>query len=314
MILITGGTGFIGQALARHLAEANYPMRLLIHPSQESPALPRSVPVEIAVTSLDDERGLRSAMSGVNVVYHLISGEQQGIRANLQQSDSQSSLAIAQAAADSHVKRIFYVSHLDAERASAYPVLKAKGIAEEHIRRCGVDYTILRTGVVYGRGDHFTSGLAKLLYALPFFFIIPGNGRNTLQPLWVEDLATCLTWSLEEDNTRNQVFEIGGPEYISFNQVLRIIMTTLGIRRKPIHITPAYLRLPTNLLNLILPGLPISAFWLDYLGFNRSCKLDTLPRIFQLIPSRFAQRLDYLQTENWRRLLWKNLLRRSRQH
>ena len=65
MILVIGGTGFIGRALVRHLVESDYPVRLLIHPSPHTPDLPRGVPVEIAVSSLTDERGLRSAMVGV---------------------------------------------------------------------------------------------------------------------------------------------------------------------------------------------------------------------------------------------------------
>ncbi len=78
MILVTGGTGFIGKALVRHLTEAGYPVRLLIRPSRHSPQLPQGVPVEVAVSSLTDRRGLRSAMVGVDVVYHLAGAERRG--------------------------------------------------------------------------------------------------------------------------------------------------------------------------------------------------------------------------------------------
>ncbi|MFZ6029366.1 MAG: SDR family oxidoreductase [Chloroflexota bacterium] len=312
MILIIGGTGFIGQALVRRLTEAGHPVRLLIRPSLQSPQLPIGTAVEAAVTQLEDERGLRSAMSDVDIVYHLAGGEWRGARADLLQSDIQTTRAVSQAAADSRVKRLFYISHLDAERAAGYPVLKAKGIAEEYIRSSGVAYTILRSSVVFGKGDHFTTGLAKLLYALPFVFLVPGNGQVMLQPLWVEDLATCLLWALDDDQTRNQVIDIGGPEYLSFNQILAMVMERIRVRRKLVNLAPAYLRLPTIFLENALPALPISIYWLDYLAANRICELDTVPRIFQLMPSRLSQCLDYLQSENWDLALWRTVFRPQR--
>jgi NADH dehydrogenase len=312
MILLTGGTGFIGQALVRQLNEAGYPVRLLMRPSLQSPNLPRGVSVEVAVTQLSDERGLRSAMSGVQAVYHLTGGEWRGARADLLESDVQTTRAVVQAAAEAGVERFFYISHLDAERAAGSPVLKAKGIAEEHIRNSGINYTILRSSIVYGQGDHFTTGLAQLLYALPFSFIVPGDGSTALQPIWVEDLVTCLVWALDNEYTHRQVLEVGGPEYLSFEQVLTTIMEKISVQRRLIHLAPAYLRWLTVLLEAMLPGLPISIYWLDYLAANRICELDTLPRIFQLMPSRFSQRLDYLQATNWRISFWRALLRRPK--
>jgi uncharacterized protein YbjT (DUF2867 family) len=85
--------------------------------------------------------------------------------------------AVARAARDAGVKRIFFVSHLGADRASAYPVLKAKAIAEEYLRRSGVDYTIYRSAIVYGPQDGFTTGLAKLLSTSPFF-LVPGDAST----------------------------------------------------------------------------------------------------------------------------------------
>jgi NADH dehydrogenase len=193
-ILVTGGTGFIGQALVRHLTDAGYHVRILLRASSQSPNLPRSVPVEVAVSSLADERGLRASMVGVDTVYHLAGAEWRGAYASLMEIDIQGTQNVVAAAADARVGRLFFVSHLGADRASAYPVLKAKAIAEEYIRRSGIDYTIMRAAIVYGRNDGFTTGLAQLLSSIPRFFLIPGDGESLLQPLWVEDLATCLTW------------------------------------------------------------------------------------------------------------------------
>jgi len=313
MILVTGGTGFIGQALIRHLVEAGHAVRTLIRPSQQSPNLPRGVPVEVAVTSLLDERGLRAALVGVDTVYHLAGGEWRGTRVDLLETDIRATQMLAEAAATARVERLFYVSHLDAERASAYPVLKAKAIAEEHIRRCGVDYTILRSAIVYGHNDSFTTGLAQLMHVLPLVFLLPGDGRNLLQPLWVEDLATCLTWALDNDDTRNQTYEIGGPEYLTFAQICQIVAENLRLSRRMLPVPPPYLRALTVLIDHLLPGLPISVYWLDYLAANRTAALDTLPRIFHLMPARFSQRLAYLRGQPWRRRLLRTLLNRPKQ-
>ena len=192
MILVSGGTGFIGRALIRHLVELDYPVRTLLRPSKKSPRLPRGIPVNVAVSSLNDERGLRAAMVGIDTIFHLASGEWKGPRSSLMDIDIQGTRRIIEAAEDAGVKRFFFLSHVGADRASAYPVLKAKGIAEEFIRRSSLSYTIFRTAIVFGPNDGFTTGLARLMGSLPFFFLMPGDGSVQLQPLWVEALVTCL--------------------------------------------------------------------------------------------------------------------------
>jgi NADH dehydrogenase len=311
MILVTGGTGFIGQALVRHLVESGREVRTLIRPSPRTPNLPRGVPVEVAVSSLNDERGLRAAMVGVDTVYHLASSEWRGAYGSLMEVDIRGTQSIVRAAADAGIDRLFFISHLGADRASAYPVFKAKAIAEEFIRRSGIDYTILRTAIVYGPNDGFTTGLAQLLHALPFFFLLPGSGDTLLQPLWVEDLATCLTWALDDPGTRNNTYELGGPEHLNLNDLVEIVAGSLGLRRKMIHMQPlSTLRWLTVLLEHLLPASPVSVYWIDYLATNRICALDTIPRFFNLLPSRMSQRLEYLRGRNWRREVWRASLRR----
>jgi NADH dehydrogenase len=309
MILVTGGTGFIGRALIRHLVEQGYPVRTLIRPSPSSPRLPRSVAVDVAVSSFSDERGLRAAMVGVDIIYHLASGEWRGPRTELMESDIQATRAVVEAAEDAGVQRIFYVSHLGADRASAYPVLKAKGIAEEFIRRSNLDYTILRSAIVYGPNGRFTSGLARILGVFPFF-IVPGNGKTALQPLWVEDLVTCLTWALDDPETIDKVVDIGGPEYLTFQQIVRLVMQETGLRRTLIHLPPPYVRGLTVFLESMFPNLPTSVYWLDYMAVNRTTALDTMPRAFNLMPSRMSQRLAYLRDQNWRRSMFRALRER----
>jgi len=312
MILVTGGTGFIGRSLIRQLSDMGKQVRILIRPSRNSPKLPRGLPIEVAVSSLKDERGLRAAMKGVDVVYHLAGVEGRGNRANLMEVDIQGTQAVVQAAKDAGVNRILFISHLGSDRASAFPVFKAKAIAENFIRQSQIDYTIFRSAITFGINDHFTTGLGTLLHAFPGIFLIPGDGSTLIQPIWIEDLVTCMAWALDDSMTRNQIFNIGGPEYLSFRSVVENIMEVIGIQRWLIPIPIAYLRSLTVFMEQIFPTFPVSVFWVDYLATNRTCALDTIPRTFGLMPNRFAQRLDYLKSQTWQRNIWKLLIKRNR--
>jgi len=299
MILVSGATGFIGRVLIRQLTENGYRVKVLLRPSPRTPRLPKGVPVEVAVVSLADTRGLRAAMSDVDTVFHLASAESQGRNANLFATDIQGSENLANAAADAGVKRFVFLSHIGAARASGYPVFKAKGIAEENIKRSGVPYTILRSSLVFGPEDHFTTTLVKLLRLSPFIFPVPSGGRTVLQPLWVEDLVTCMLWSLEKPETLNQTIEIGGIEYFTLREIIETIMAVTKKRRYLLTLSPITLRALTVTLESSIPNYSVSSFWLDYLAVNRTCSVDSMSRIFNLMPARFSYRLEYLIRKPW---------------
>ena len=294
MILVTGATGFIGRALLRQLSELGYPLRALLRPSPRTPRLPKGVPLEAAVVSLADERGLRAALSNVDVIFHLASAESQGRHANLRATDIEGTEHLANAAREAGVKRFIYVSHIGATRESAYPVFRAKGMAEEHIRKSRVPYTIIRSSIVFGPEDHFTTTLARLLRFSPGVFPIPSSGRSVLQPLWVEDLVTCMIWALDNPQTINQMYELGGLEFLTLSEILEAIMAAANRRRYLLTLSPVTLRALTVTLESSIPNFPISSFWLDYLAVNRTCPVDSASRLFNLMPARFIYRIDYL--------------------
>jgi NADH dehydrogenase len=299
MILVTGATGFIGRALVRHLSQAGQQVRVLLRPSPQSPRIPKGVPVEVAVVSLNDERGVRAALRGVDDVYHLASASSQGRRGNLVTTDIEGTRNLTNAGRDAGIRRLIYLSHIGADRASAFPLQKAKGIAEEHIRKSGVPHTIIRSSIVFGPEDGFTTTIAGFLRAVPFLFPVPSDGRSLIQPLWVEDLVTALVWTLENPETINQTYEIGGGEYFTVRQVLETVMNVTHTRRILVSLAPPYMRGLLVLLDSLVPNFSISTYWLDYAAVNRTCPVDNLPRTFGLMPARFAYRLDYLARKPW---------------
>lgn len=313
MILVTGGTGFIGNVLIRHLSNLGYPIKLLVRPSRQTPNLPRGIPLEIAVASLSDARGLRAAMKDVEVVFHLASAESLGRRAQLNEVDIRGTEAVVRAAAQAHVDRFVYISHLGADRASAYPLLKAKGIAEHYVRESGLPYTVFRSALAYGESDHFTNGLAFLLKVSPGLVLLPDDGSALLQPIWVEDLVTTLTWALDMPETLNETIEIGGPEYLSFRQISELVAKTISIKRAYVNTSPIFLNILTEFIEILMPAFPTSVFWLDYLATNRTASLDVLPSRFDLLPAKMSQRLGYLEGKRFRRNWWRIITKRKRE-
>ena len=294
MILVTGGTGFIGGELVKHLHQAGQPFKLLLQPNARQDIFPRGIGINVALSSLSDARGVRASLQDVDVIYHLAGVERSGYMADFQSLEVDGIRNLTEAAVSAGVKRFFYLSHLGADRASAYSLMKAKGIAESIIKNSGLNYTIIRVSMVYGEGDNFTLSLAKLIRTIPFITPIPGDGKVLLQPLWVEDLVTSLLWALNMKSTENSTVQVGGPEHLSFSDVLRQISAAIHKRRNFAEFNPVRLASMMQFLENRVKDLPNTLFWNEYLAENRICALDSMPRTFGINPARFSQNLGYL--------------------
>jgi uncharacterized protein YbjT (DUF2867 family) len=311
MILVTGGTGFIGRALLRQLHFSGKEVRALLRPSARTPNLPKGIELNVVLSSLLDKRGLRAALTGVTAVVHLASDEKLGYRPKLMQEDVLSTQNLAEAAAEAGVERVLFLSHLGASRTSAYSLQRAKAFAEETLLRSGVPYTILRTGVVFGDEDRFTTSLAMMISVIPLIFPIPGSGDTLLQPLWVEDLVTAILWSLTDPATQNQIYEIGGPEFLTFREVVETVMQVLEKRRILVSLPPPYLRAGAWMLERLFRVPPITTYWADYLAVHRTADLQTMPSALDIQPARLEPHLGYLRNENWVRRFFSHQLRPS---
>jgi nucleoside-diphosphate-sugar epimerase len=275
------------------------PLRILLEPSSVSPTLPRGVSVEVALASAQDVRGVRAALVGVDTVIHLAHMSFEIRDADHVGSIIEGARILSEAAKDAGVEKFIFLSHLGAERASAYPLFRACAIAEDRIRMSGVPFNVIRTSVIFGPGDHFTSSLAMLLAFAPGFIPLPEGGSSLLQPVWVSDVAICITWMLEDKPMLGEVYEIGGPEYLNLREIVAMVMSRMRSRRMIISARAPVLRGMSWFLSRVLRESPVDPSWLDYLAVDRTTDLDNLPREFGLEPARMEANLDYLQGVHW---------------
>jgi NADH dehydrogenase len=264
--------------------------------------------MDVAVSSLADARGVRASLVGVQTVIHLAGREHTDVAWRDLAADVEGTRNLAEACADARVSRVVFLSHLGAELNSAYPGLRAKALAEEHVRRSGVPFTVVRSALAYGQGDWFTRSLAMILAMVPVLFPMPGDGSSVIQPIWIEDLAHCLTWLLDDPGTIRQTYNLGGPEHLAFRDVVNLVMGAVGKRRYLASVRQPYLYGMSQVLARLLPVWPVTPFWIDYLAAHRTTDLDTAPRVFGLKPSRLEHRLDHLRGVRW----WLEFIRLQR--
>jgi NADH dehydrogenase len=134
----------------------------------------------------------------------------------------------------------------------------------------------------------------RVLRFNPIIFLLPGNGEMKLQPLWIQDLISCLALSRHDDRTIQKIFTVGGGEFLSYKDIVRIVMKKTGKHRILVPFSPAYLRTLNLWLGRNERGFPYTNAWLDFLASDRTCALDTLPKLFGLLPARFEKKIDLL--------------------
>ncbi len=287
MILITGATGLVGRNLVSHLVEAGWPVRVYVQSRRgEWPD-----GVDVVRGRLDDAGALHQAMQRVHTVFHLAGAQWWGSPRDLDRIDLQGTRHVITAARSARVGRLVYLSHLGAEPSSAYTLLRVKGQAESLVRNSGLAYTILRCGVIFGPDDTFVNGIAMLLRANPFIVFQPGHGESLLHPLYVGDLVKALANSLENIDLVDATIEIGGAEYISYNEMLRTVMRVSGARRLIISLPPWLLRRLTAVMMRLFRRWPITPQWYDVLASNRTAKLGNLYDYTGVRPVRFEDTL-----------------------
>lgn len=301
MILITGATGFVGRAVVRHLTGAQNEVGCLLRPSRREQRLATGVPFCTVSASMNDLPALRTAMQNVTAIVHM-TGEEDLDREGMLRSHVQDTANLVMAAQEAGVCRFVYLSRLGADRASAYPFLRARGEAEAVVCESGLDITILRAPVIYGPEDFSTNVLVMLAKVIPFILLIPDTGGSRLQPLWIEDLTRCVRATLEQRSLIGQTIPLGGPEHYTFEQMVTEVLTAAGIHKRLVHVRLSLIQWAAAVSEMLVPRSPVPLWWLDLLTVGDATDLMTVPRHFDFEPCRFSQCLDYLQRKRpWRR-------------
>jgi uncharacterized protein YbjT (DUF2867 family) len=240
----------------------------------------------------------------------LATAEGERRRRDVFSTDVEGTRSLLTQAKASGVKRILYLSHLGADRGSAYPFLQAKGIAEHAIVESGIPFLILRSSLVYGAGDSFTNAIAFFARLLPAAFFIP-DMDTYMQPLWVEDLAACMEYCLAEGRYFGEILSIGGPEHLSFEQIVEVVLDAIRTPRMILRAWPPLARFSLELMDWILPHSPFTPFWLDYLAVPSTCEANSLSRLFGLKPAPIREPIGYLRQGRGIRKLLQFVLRGS---
>ena len=294
MILITGGTGFIGSRVILRLVQGRIPFKVLLRPKKEMTKLPLDLPMNVVVSSLTDRRSLRSVLSGVKTVLHFASAENESRGPDFEAVEVEGTDILTKAAKDARVEKILFLSRVGADISSMYPILRAKGLAEKIIRSSGLDFEVLRLTDVFGEGDHLVGTFSRYIRSAPGILPLPEGGQSVLQPLWVEDLISAIFILIQRDRFTGKIIEIGGGEFLDLKTILKMVMEMQQKRRIMATVAPAYLRLYNLWFGQSKGGFPLSTKWLDLLAVNRTCALDSLTRAFNLLPGRLSEYLDSL--------------------
>jgi nucleoside-diphosphate-sugar epimerase len=296
MILVTGATGFIGQHLVKHLVEAQYPVCGLVRPSPRERSFAPGVKMHIVAGDLNDLPALRVALYHATHVVHLAGIWDETERDTFESSNLQGTRSLIEAMKEVDVKRIITVGSIGAHTHSAYPFMRIKAQMDDIVEMSGLDYTVLESSGVYGPHDDWTEAIALALRRFPFFFPIPGDGRARLQPLHVNDLVKCILACLANDKTGGKAYLVGGPQQMTYDEMVNIIMQATHRTRRKRYLPPASAARWSNFMRGFIGGRTLySKTQLDLLSIDRTTNLDAISFQFGFTPVRMANALDYLR-------------------
>jgi NADH dehydrogenase len=145
---------------------------------------------------------------------------------------------VVTAARDAHVKKIVMLSFLRARPACGSGYHESKWAAEELIRKSGLDYTVVKASMTFGRGDHMLDHLSHLLYTLPIFVTV-GLREKAVRPVAVQDVVQVLLVALMEKRLSRKTVALMGPEALPLSDVARRVGRLIGKRPLIVPAPPA---------------------------------------------------------------------------
>lgn len=293
-IVVTGGTGLIGrEVVAGLLADGGHEVVVTTRdPARPDPWGGR---VRKAQAFAGDALSLARAFTGADVVVHAIQFpnhpvEDPGKGRTYLEVDGRGTQVAARAARTVGVRRFVYLSGAGAGQGRPQSWYRAKDMAEAAIRETGMEHGILRPSWVYGPGDHSMSRFIFFCRRLPFVPVI-GNGQTPVWPAYVKDVARAVVELVRREDAKETVLEIGGPERLTMDDVVRAIQRVLG-RRRPIVHHPVRLMKLLSLPMQVLPSPILSPMAIEFL--IQDVEIDPQPA-FQYLGFVFRKLEDGLR-------------------
>jgi nucleoside-diphosphate-sugar epimerase len=262
-LFVTGATGFVGRALLRRLQPEEYRRVLLLTRDgmgAEQPAAPAGSEVQWIRGDLLDEGSYASALAESDIVLHMAAATGNASELEHHRVNAEGTTRLVGACERAGTRRFVLVSTIAVkfERARRYHYAQSKRAAEAAVRASRLAYSIVRPTVVLGRDSPIWKRLASLAGA-PIIPVI-GDGAARVQPILVDDLVECLLLTTRETGGVSEEFDLGGPEIVTIEELLRRIHVVLRRRRpRVIHIPLAPLELALSAIELLGPSLPISS-------------------------------------------------------
>ncbi len=229
-IAITGGTGFVGRALARELTRAGHRVVLVARGVDQRDAAIRQLDsARFVAASLDDTAQLTQAFAGCDAVAHCAGINREQGAQTYQHVHVEGTRNVVAAAHSAGVRKLVLLSYLHARPDCGSAYHETKWAAEELVRAAGIDHTILKAGMIYGKGDHMLGHISHTLKLLPVFATV-GLRERTVRPVAVADVVRILRAALVENRMTNQTVAVLGPEEIDLSIVVRRVAQVMGRR------------------------------------------------------------------------------------
>jgi len=288
-IFVTGATGFVGHEVVRQLTAAGHTARCLIRAGSAAKLepLPR---LKVVFGDATDPKSLAGQLDGSDAVIHLVGiireFPQRGI--TFERLHVEATHYLLTAAKEQGVKRYLQMSAngaSDSARSGSYAETKFR--AEQAVRGSGLDWTIFRPSLIYGKNGEFVKLLSDLVRRLPLVPVI-GNGQYRMQPVAVEQVAKSFVAALQRPETIKQTYHLGGAKSYSYDQVLDLVGKALGKKSVAKLHQPTFLVRSAAALLESFPAFPVTTGQIDMLTAGNECDPAAWAAAFDLQPEDFA--------------------------
>lgn len=289
MILVTGGTGFVGTHLIRRLRKENLPVRAVVR-SPDKARLLKDLGVELVTGDVSDKASLEEAARGVQHVIHLVGIIQEGPGVTFQGVHVEGTRNVVDASKRAGVRHFFYQSALGTRPGARSIYHQTKWLAEELVRASGIPFTILRPSLIYGPGDQFTIRLSEMIRLSPMIPVI-GSGTSKVQPIFIDDTVSCILKAVTSDAFLNAQYEVGGPDQLTYEEVTAAIAAAMGVKRPTLHMPLLFMKSLARVLETILPKPPVTTDQLIMLQEDNICTMHDIRDAFGIDPLGFHEGL-----------------------